>query len=163
MHGVKAHDDEPMAEMNMIPLIDIALTLLIIMMVTTAFVHKPGVSLKLPETATREGAPETNKDLTVVIASDGNIYLDGKVKQPAELQAHMNAVAKRDKQARILVKGDRTVTYAKIMEVMDIIRQAGLTRIVLPTDPKQTMPNLNPPQEANTTASAAGAAGLNRP
>src|SRR2546423_13206252 len=99
MHGLKPNEDEPMAEMNMIPLIDIALTLLIIMMVTTAFVHKPGVSLKLPETATREGAPETNKDLVIVIASDSNIYVDGKMKQPAELQAHLRAVAARDKQS----------------------------------------------------------------
>ena len=62
MHGGHSSEDEPMAEMNMIPLIDIALTLLIIMMVTTAFVRKPGVSLKLPETATHEGAPEMSKD-----------------------------------------------------------------------------------------------------
>jgi biopolymer transport protein ExbD len=48
-----------MAEMNLIPLIDIALTLLIILMVTSAFIHRPGVSLKLPQTATREGMPET--------------------------------------------------------------------------------------------------------
>lgn len=162
MHGGRSHEDEPMAEMNMIPLIDIALTLLIIMMVTTAFVHKPGVSLKLPETATREGAPETNKDLTVVIASDGNIYLDGKVKQPAELAVHLKGIAARDKQARILLKGDRTVAYAKIMEVMDLVRQAGLTRVVLPTDPKTTMPNFNPASPpVNTPAPGAGAAPTN--
>src|SRR4051794_10514337 len=57
--GINAAEDEPMADMNLIPLIDIALTLLIILMVTTAFIKHPGVSLKLPETTTREGAPET--------------------------------------------------------------------------------------------------------
>ena len=60
MHGIHAAEDEPMADMNLIPLIDIALTLLIILMVTTAFIKQPGVSLKLPETATREGSPETD-------------------------------------------------------------------------------------------------------
>src|SRR5256714_13618144 len=136
MHGIHALDDEPMADMNMIPLIDIALTLLIIMMVTTAFIRHPGVSLKLPETATREGAPETKKDLTVVVASDGGIYMDGSRHTPAELQDQLRQTAARDKQARILVKGDRDVAYARIMEVMDMVRQAGLTRAVLPTDPK---------------------------
>ncbi len=136
MHGAHRTEDEPMAEMNLIPLIDIALTLLIIMMVTTAFIKHPGVSLKLPETATREGAPETNKDLTILVTSDGSIYVDGQKRSTPEVQGRLRAIAARDKQARILVKGDRDVVYARVMEVMDLVRQAGLTRVVLPTDPK---------------------------
>lgn len=137
MH-VSAHtEDEPMAEMNLIPLIDIALTLLIIMMVTTAFVHKPGVSLKLPETKTREGAPETKKDLTIVVTADGSYYLDAQKQTREQLQARLAVVAQANKQARILVKGDRDAAYAHIMDVMDMVRQAGLTRVVLPTDPKR--------------------------
>jgi biopolymer transport protein ExbD len=136
MHGVHASEDEPMADMNLIPLIDIALTLLIILMVTTAFIKQPGVSLKLPETATREGAPETNKDTTVMVTADGSVYVDGKVRTLPELQTHLKGVAARDKQARIMLKGDRGVVYQRMMEVMDTVRQAGLTRVVLPTDPK---------------------------
>src|SRR5262249_53535818 len=111
MHGGRLSEDEPMAEMNLIPLIDIALTLLIIMMVTTAFIRHPGVSLRLPETVTREGAPETNKDTTIIVTSDGSLYLDGQKKTPSEMQAHLRAVGAKDKQARILVKGDRDVIY----------------------------------------------------
>ena len=142
MHKSHILDDEPMAEMNLIPLIDIALTLLIIMMVTTAFIKHPGVSLKLPETHTREGAPETNKDLTIVIAKDGHTYVDAQPKDTAQLQAHLRDLAARDteKKSRILVKGDRDVAYSRVMEVMDLIRQAGLTRVVLPTDPKLPQP-----------------------
>jgi len=136
MHAGHRLEDEPMAEMNLIPLIDIALTLLIIMMVTTAFIKHPGVSLKLPETATHEGAPETVKDLTIFVTSDGSIYLDGQKQTMAKVQARLRAIAARDKQARILVKGDQDVVYARIMDVMDMVRQAGLTRVVLPTDPK---------------------------
>src|SRR2546430_14935829 len=136
MHAGHRLEDEPMAEMNLIPLIDIALTLLIIMMVTTAFIKHPGVSLKLPETATREGAPATVKDLTIFVTSDGAIYLDGQKQTMAKGQARLRAIAARDKQARILVKGDQDVVYARIMDVMDMVRQAGLTRVVLPTDPK---------------------------
>ncbi len=136
MHKSHILDDEPMAEMNLIPLIDIALTLLIIMMVTTAFIHHPGVSLKLPETKTREGAPETNKDLTIVIAKDGKTYVDAQPMTVPQLETHLRNIAGRDKQSRILVKGDRDVAYARVMEVMDLIRQAGLTRVVFPTDPK---------------------------
>ena len=136
MHGKSLTDDEPMSEMNLIPLIDIALTLLIILMVTTVFIKHPGVTLRLPETATREGAPETPRDLTILVGADGNLYLDGKPTQTAPLQERLRALAARDKQARVLVKGDREVVYARVMEVMDMVRQAGLVRVVLPTDPK---------------------------
>ena len=137
-HGVLSETDEPMAEMNMIPLIDIALTLLIILMVTTAFIKHPGVALKLPETKTHEGAPETNKDLTINVTADGKLYLDGKVQTNEQVEAHLRGIAATNREARILVKGDRSVQYAKVMEVMDMVRQAGLTRVVLPTDPKRT-------------------------
>jgi biopolymer transport protein ExbD len=138
MHGHSRTEDEPMAEMNLIPLIDVALTLLIIMMVTTVFIHHPGVSLRLPETATREGAPETNKDLTILVAADGSLYVDAQKQSAAEVQARLLAQAKKDPQSRVLIKGDRNVIYARMMEVMDMVRQAGLTRVVLPTEPKRT-------------------------
>src|SRR6266576_860765 len=127
MHAGHRLEDEPMAEMNLIPMIDVALTLLIILMVTTVFIKHPGVSLKLPETVTREGAPETNKDLTIVVASDNFLYVNGEKQEDAVVQAHLVAEAKKDKDARVLVKGDRNVTYARIMDVMDMARQAGLT------------------------------------
>jgi len=140
MHAGHRDEDEPMADMNLIPLIDIALTLLIILMVTTAFVHRPGVNLNLPKTVTREGAPETDKDLTITVAAEGGLYIDGKQVDDAGVQGMLVATAQRDKDARVLVKGDRTVPYARVMDVMDMARQAGLTRITLPTDPKPLTP-----------------------
>lgn len=136
MHGGHSNEDEPMAEMNLIPLIDIALTLLIIMMVTSAFVRKPGVSLKLPETATREGAAEMSKDQTIYIAADEALFMNGKPVSDQEVANTMRQVGIANKEARILIKGDRNVRYDRVMGVMDIVRQAGLTRVVLPTDPK---------------------------
>src|SRR5690242_2967034 len=136
MHGAHRTEDEPMAEMNLIPLIDIALTLLIIMLVTTAFIKHPGVSLKLPETKTREGAPETNKDLTILVTADGTIFVDAQKRSGTSSQGRLPAIAPHDNQARILVKGDRDVAYSRVMEVMDMVRHAGLTRVVLPTEPK---------------------------
>jgi biopolymer transport protein ExbD len=136
MHGGHSSEDEPMAEINMIPLIDIALTLLIILMVTTTFARKPGVNLKLPETATREGAQETPKDLIVAVSSLGDLYLDGQPVSPETLQSRLREKALQDKDARVMIRGDRSVMYARMMEVMDMIRQAGLTRVILPTDPK---------------------------
>jgi biopolymer transport protein ExbD len=128
-------DDEPMVELNLIPLIDIALTLLIILMVTSAFIRQPGVSLKLPETSTREGKPQTAKDTVVAVARNGRLYLDGAPVADAHLKARLVAHTRANPTGRVLIKGDREVPYARVMRVMDAVRQAGITRVVLPTDP----------------------------
>lgn len=136
MHGGPLAEDEPIAEINMIPMIDVALTLLIIMMVTTVFIQKPGVALKLPETVTREGQMETQKDLTIVISAEGETYVEGAKIEAPSLQAKLREVAARDKESRVLIRGDRNAQYARIMDVMDMVRISGLTRVVFPTDPK---------------------------
>ncbi len=140
MHGGNAEEDEPMSQMNLIPLIDIALTMLIIMMVTTVFIKKPGVNLTLPETATREGAPETQKDLTIYLNTDGKMYVDAKEQTAVQVQGLLKTTATKNKDARVLVKADKAVMYVKVMEVMDMARQAGLTHITLPTEPKKDLP-----------------------
>jgi len=155
MHSGNSSEDEPMAEMNLIPLIDIALTLLIIMMVTTAFVRKPGVTLKLPETVTHEGAPEMTKDQTVSIAENGTLYMDAKPMRDEDVQAHMKNVYKVNHEARVFIKGDRNVVYARVMMVMDIVRQAGLTKVVLPTDPKIGQAASQTPSAPTPSGSAA--------
>ncbi len=138
MHGSHASEDEPMADMNLIPLIDIALTLLIIMMVTTVFVRRPGVNLNLPKTVTREGVPETAKDNTVMVTATGDLYLNGDKRSDGEVLGALRALGAKDPEARVMVKGDRDVPYARVMDVMDMARQARLTHITLPTDPKKT-------------------------
>ncbi|MCS6776903.1 MAG: biopolymer transporter ExbD [Chloroherpetonaceae bacterium] len=136
MHGTHVSEEEPIAEINMIPMIDVALTLLIILMVTTVFIQKPGVALKLPETVTREGAVETVKDLTIIIDAQGATYVDAQPIDADALQARLRALAATNREARVLIKGDRNAQYARIMDVMDMVRLAGLTRVVFPTDPK---------------------------
>ena len=142
MHSRSLNEDEPMAEMNLIPLIDIALTLLIILMVTTAFVRQPGVKMNLPRTVTREGSPEMKKDMVIAVAADSGLYVDGQKLKPEQLQTRLTLLGRQNKEARVLLKGDRTVVYARMMDVIDMIRQAGLTRLVLPTEPKLPQPAL---------------------
>jgi biopolymer transport protein ExbD len=145
MRALHTPEDEPLVEMNFIPLMDLALTLVMILLVSTVFIKHPGVSLKLPETVTREGAPETTKDLTVVIGADGGLYVDAEPVEPPALQSRLRAMAQENSEARVLVKGDRAVVYDRVMGVMDMVRQAGITRVVLPTDPKAVL-GMNKPQ-----------------
>lgn len=136
MHGGARTEDEPMAEMNMIPLIDISLTLLIIMMITTTFVKQPGFALKLPESAARQGKPETPKDLTVAIDRSGKFYMDGKTTTDPELLATLRAAQAQNPDVRVLVKGDEGVNYGRVSHAMDLISQAKIKHINLPTNPR---------------------------
>lgn len=136
MHRSSITNDEPMAEINLIPLIDISLTLVIILMVTTVFIHNPGVKLHLPQTTTREGAAETPKDMTVSLAANGDLFLNGSKENLDQLRAKLTVAAKNDPTTRVLVKGDRTIAYQRVMDVMDTVRLSGLSRVVLPTDPR---------------------------
>lgn len=136
MHGGHRVEDEPMAEMNMIPLIDIALTLLIIMMVTTAFIQKPGFNLNLPKAAKREGAPETQKDVIVGVDPTGAYYMDGQKKALTDIQKELKIRYQKNKDVRVLIKGDKGVAYGHVIAIMDAVREAQITHVVLPTDPK---------------------------
>ena len=147
--------DEPMADLNLIPLIDIALTLLIILMVTSAFIRQPGVSLKLPETSTREGKPETPKDFVISVAQNGDTFVGKENLGDTVLRTRLIALAQTDKAARVLIKGDKDVSYSHIMHVMDLVRQAGLVRVVLPTEPQtgaQAAPASAGPDASASTA-----------
>lgn len=137
MHRSSTSEDDPMAEINLVPLIDISLTLVIILMVTTVFIHNPGFKLNLPKTVTHEGAPETPKDVVITVAPTGAYYYNGKAATLPQMQALLITAGDRDKGQRVLVKADETVRYGQVMGVMDAVRQAGLTRIVLPTDLKK--------------------------
>jgi len=136
MHRSNASEDEPMAEINLIPLIDISLTLVIILMVTTVFIHNPGFKLNLPKTVTQEGAPETIKDVTIAIAPTGVYYYNGTPATLPQMQARLITVADHNMAQRVIVKPDKSIRYEQVMEVMDVVRQAGLTHVQLPTEKK---------------------------
>ena len=138
MHGGGRTEDDPVAEMNMIPLIDISLTLLIIMMITTTFVKQPGFALKLPDAATRQGKPETQKDIVIEISQAGQYLMDGKSPSDDEMLRLLKAAQRRNANVRVLVKGDKGVAYGRVSHAMDIISQANIQHINLPTEPKRT-------------------------
>ena len=136
-HGVHRR---PMSEINVTPMVDVMLVLLIIFMVTAPLLTV-GVAVDLPET--RANPLQDDKEpLAVSIAADGKIYLqDTEVKQD-ELVPRLIAIADTGYEERIFVRGDKGVPYGHVMEVMGLISGAGFTRIGLVTEaaPKTPAP-----------------------
>jgi biopolymer transport protein ExbD len=131
--GHRRHHKLPMAEINIIPLVDITLVLLIIFMATTAFVNDAAIKLSLPKASNSSAVNDDNKDIDIALAQTGAIYLDGHSSSNAEIESAMNAGARRVPQPRVIIKGDENVAYKRIVAVMDMARGAGLPKVALGT------------------------------
>src|SRR5687767_5433516 len=95
----------PMAEINIIPLVDVVLVLLIIFKATTAFIKESGLNMKLPAAKTTEVTPEDTKDITIALTRDDKIYMDGNPVTEEAVQAAMVERAAKNSEARVIIKG----------------------------------------------------------
>jgi biopolymer transport protein TolR len=119
----------PLAEINVTPLVDVMLVLLIIFMVTAPLMTS-GVSVDLPKTS----AQPLNSDsepLTVSIKADGSIFLQEQPIDLSEIVGKLQAIAKNNPERRIFVRGDKDLAYGRIMQVMGTITQGGFTKVAL--------------------------------
>lgn len=132
-HRHRKHHSMPMAEINIIPLVDITLVLLIIFMATTAFVKEAGLNMKLPAAKTTDMSAVENKDFSVALSRDGKIYLNGQPSTEPAVQTAMLDVAKKSPDTRVVIKGDENIEYKRVVRVMDMARQAGLPKVALGT------------------------------
>ncbi len=121
-----------MAEINVTPLVDVMLVLLVIFMVTSPMMIT-GVSVDLPESDAKQ---ITNNDepLAVTIDKKGTIYLQEQRVELGDLITKLNAILHQKHDARIYVRGDRNIDYGKVMHVVGAINHAGYTKVALITD-----------------------------
>ena len=137
--GRKRHSAPPMAEINIIPLVDVVLVLLIIFMATTAFVKEAGLNMRLPSAKTTEAQPEVTTDINIALTRDGKIYLNAQPSSEAVVQATMITRARKNPETRVIVKGDERVEYRRVMKVIDMAKQAGLPKVSLATQLTEEM------------------------
>ncbi|HEX9995939.1 MAG TPA: biopolymer transporter ExbD [Abditibacterium sp.] len=123
----------PMAEINIIPLVDVILVLLIIFMATTAFVKETGLKMKLPVAKTGQNARVAARDLTIALGANGAMTLDAQPTDEKRLETTLRASVKQNPNIHVVIKGDETIAYARVVRVMDIARQAGLQSVALGT------------------------------
>lgn len=122
-------------EINVTPMVDVMLVLLIIFMITSPMLVA-GVEVDLPQT---ESAPVAgdSKPLVVSIKKNGDLYLFETLVKSEDLTDKLKEVSKENKDTRIFVKGDKAVAYGKIVETMATIQNAGFAKVALVSDIKQ--------------------------
>ena len=131
MDNNSSDDDEPIAAINFIPMIDISLVLLIIFMVATTFVNVTGIDLKLPQASTAKDA--ASKTVTVEFNKQKDLYLNGEKTTWDALQGAIEAKLVGEKERAVVINIDQTVDYGSAVKLMDIVNQCDAA-IVLATE-----------------------------
>jgi biopolymer transport protein TolR len=131
--GAGASRYRPMSEINVTPMVDVMLVLLIVFMVTAPLLTV-GVPVDLPQSKAQP-LGEERLPLSVSIDASGQVYLQDQEVELARLVEQLRAIAEVSKDTRIYVRGDKTIAYGIIMEVMGTINAAGFNRVALVTEP----------------------------
>jgi len=124
------------SDINVTPLVDVMLVLLIIMMLVAPMLQQ-GVSVKLPKADNTVDKPEVQGQTVVAIAQDKRIYVNAKAVPEAEVGTRVNELLESKKDKVVIIKADEEVEYSAVMAAMDGLRQAGIEDIGLITERKR--------------------------
>jgi biopolymer transport protein ExbD len=123
------------ADINVTPLVDVMLVLLIIMMLIAPMLQQ-GVPVKLPQASNTADKPETQEQTVVAVTSDKRLYLNGIPVQEGDLRNQIQTLMETRKEKVVLIKGDEDAPYSAIMNTMDRLREANIENIGLITERK---------------------------
>ena len=123
------------SDINVTPLVDVMLVLLIIMMLVAPMLQQ-GISVTLPKATNTVDKPEVQDQAVLAIGADKRLYLNAKPIQEGELATKLNEFLENKKEKIVLIKADEEVEYGAVMAAMDQLRQAGIEDIGLITEPK---------------------------
>lgn len=126
-------DDKPYDEINITPMLDLAYVLLVIFIImTTASVQ--GIKVNLPKASDTPSLAKP-KTKAITVAQDGQVYLDTYPVSLEELRTQLTAAKAAVPDLPVVIKGDTVVQYGRMMEVMDLMGQIGITQMGLVTQP----------------------------
>lgn len=128
--------EEPMTEINIVPLVDIVLVVLIIFMVTATYIVSPSIKVNLPEAATGENVEPSSLGITV--AADGSLFLDGAPVTEEGLRAAVRAAKAEKPDVICLIAGDKESRHGDVTHVIDLVKQEGVAKFAINIEPLAT-------------------------
>jgi biopolymer transport protein ExbD len=120
---------QPMAEINVTPMVDVMLVLLVIFMVTAPLLMV-GVPLDLPKTRA-QALTEHRHPIILSLNRGGEIFIGDDLVAPSELETRLAALAAEDPERIVYVRGDRTITYEQLMDMLSQVNRAGFAKVSL--------------------------------
>ena len=135
MAGSFQDDDEPISQINVTPLVDVTLVLLIIFMVTTPMIMKPSINVNLPKAASSDqSAPG---ELSVTISKDGKIYVNGQPVNENGLRDEAVKLVATKPESQAMISADKDTSHGSVMNVIDIIKTAGIKKFAISIEKKK--------------------------
>lgn len=126
------NSDEEITAINVTPLVDVTLVLLIIFMVTAKLINGQGIPLDLPKAKT---AGATQTVLNVSIDAQGGVLANGsKVRDDAELKSRARAALRDNPELRTVISASESARHGEVMHVLDTVRDAGITKVAFAAD-----------------------------
>ena len=123
------------SDINVTPLVDVCLVLLIIFMVVTPMLQK-GKAVMLPQTERPDKKPESDKELLISVQADKTIFIDTKWFPDKDFAAKMKELGERASNKDVLIKADQRLTFGDVKHVMGMIKDAGFEHVGLITEKK---------------------------
>jgi biopolymer transport protein ExbD len=120
--------------LDLTPLVDTVLNLLIFFMLSSSFAFQPGIRVRLPEAASKEEEPK--QDLVLILTRDQRLYLNDEAISLDDLAPRLQERLRQRADAVVIVKADRDVPHGSVVEVMDAAKAAGAERLAIATEPK---------------------------
>lgn len=125
-------DDEGMTEINILPLVDIILVVLIIFMVTTSYIVSPSIKVNLPDAATGEATAPSS--LAITILENGDLLLDGSPVTELALREKVRSEKATGKEVICLIAGDERALHGAVTHVIDVVKQEGVAKFAINID-----------------------------
>lgn len=126
--------DDLQSEINVVPLVDIILVVLIIFMVTAPMIMKPSINVNLPKAASGEATVPSK--LNITISTDGKLNLDGKNVEDSEVQTRAAEEFKKNPEVQAIISADKDVPHGRVISVLDIVKGAGVKKFAISIDKK---------------------------
>ncbi len=128
-------DDELITAINVTPLVDIVLVLLIILMVTASYIVSKSIPMDLPDAQSGDSeAPP--RQLTISVDREGQLYLDAEPTTWEALAEQARRFARAESEPRAVIAADRSVSHGQFIRVIDLLRTAGITRYAINVNPE---------------------------
>jgi biopolymer transport protein ExbD len=122
-------EEELITSINVTPMVDIILVLLIIFMVTTTYIVSQSIPVDLPRASTGEQIPVTTVALT--LTRDGSIYLNGRLTTETKIKRFLSKLRGQKKETRAVIAADKKVFHGRVVRLIDLIRRQGVKKFAI--------------------------------
>lgn len=124
--------DDAISEINVVPLVDIVLVVLIIFMVTAPMFMKPSINVNLPKAAS--GEQSVPSQLSISIAKSGRVVLNGSDADDAKIQAKAQEELTKNPEIQAIISADQEVPHGTVVRVIDLVKLAGVKKFAISID-----------------------------